>query len=297
MKVIFTLISFIVTTVALAQQNINDLERINDRWTLKGEQVPYTGSFIETFHDGKLKSKGELNEGLLTGARIIFFENGDTSSFRFYKNGLSHGKSLAFYSNGTKKEEGVFNEGKEEGRWFFYHENGQKKAIVNFKNRVLNGEFEEFDSKGNLTRKFFYENGEAGYGKVINDLVTEALKFDRKFESEKAIPLYNQAIMENPTIAHLYFNRGSSKQNMFDFEGAILDYNKAIELEPKLMQAYSNRGYAKTNLYTTKGNLNPTPSQTESACEDFHKAIELGDTTVGTQDMIYIHCKEFKKKN
>jgi hypothetical protein len=45
-------------------------------------------------------------------------------------------------------------------------------------------------------------------------------------------------------------------------------------------------------MFTSKGNLNPTPEQTESAYEDFQKAVSLGDKTTGTEDMIYIHCKK-----
>jgi hypothetical protein len=45
-------------------------------------------------------------------------------------------------------------------------------------------------------------------------------------------------------------------------------------------------------MFTSKGNLNPTPEQTESACEDFQKAVSLSDKTTGTEDMIYIHCKK-----
>jgi tetratricopeptide (TPR) repeat protein len=111
--------------------------------------------------------------------------------------------------------------------------------------------------------------------------------------------LYDKAIEINPTVAQAYFNRAACKGNSFDFGGAIADYDKAIELNPEYMEAFGNRGNAKINMFTGKGTLNPTPEQTASACEDFHKAKELGDTSIGTEDMIYLYCKKSnpKKKN
>lgn len=281
---------------AFGQININELERIDGRWTMKGLKSPYSGNFVEYHTNGNLKGTGTLLDGLLTGERITFYENKDTLFVRYYEAGDANGYTRSYYPNKTKKEEGFFSHGKENGKWIFYYETGQQKAIVNFKEKVMDGDFYEFDENGKLLRKLVYENGEAGYGKLVSELVQKALSFDRNFESEKAIPFYNQAIAENPTIPQIYFNRGASKQNNLDFDGAILDYDKAIELDPNYMEAYSNRGNAKINQFTTKGNLNPTPEQTKSACEDFHKAVSLGDKTIGTADMIYTHCKKDKKE-
>lgn len=124
----------------------------------------------------------------------------------------------------------------------------------------------------------------------------QALELSRNFKNKEAIKLYDKAIDINPTVAQAYFNRGACKGNNFDFEGAIKDYDKAIAINPQYMEAYGNRGNAKINMYTTKGVLKPTSTQTASACEDFHKAKQLGDNSIGTEDMIYLYCKKNKPK-
>lgn len=101
-------------------------------------------------------------------------------------------------------------------------------------------------------------------------MTNKAVEVGKQFKNKEAIELYDKAIELNLTVAEAYFNRGACKGNNFDFEGAIKDYDKAIELKPDYMEAIRNRGNAKINIITSKGNINPTPEQTESACEDFH---------------------------
>jgi tetratricopeptide (TPR) repeat protein len=128
------------------------------------------------------------------------------------------------------------------------------------------------------------------------ELTKKAIKLSRQSKNNEAIKLYDKAIILNPTVAQAYFNRGTCKGNNFDFKGAIEDYDKAIELKPDYMEAYGNRGNAKINVYTSTGTINPTQEQTLSACEDFHKAVSLGDETVETGDMIYLYCDKKEKK-
>jgi Flp pilus assembly protein TadD len=61
-----------------------------------------------------------------------------------------------------------------------------------------------------------------------------------------------------------------------DFRGSLQDYNKAIELNPDDHTSYYNRGFAKLELGDTDG-----------ACFDWRKAIELGDEDA------YAAVKEF----
>ena len=58
-----------------------------------------------------------------------------------------------------------------------------------------------------------------------------------------------------------------SKSNLKDYRGAIADYTKAILFDSKLSAAYLQRGASKLNL-----------NQKNSACLDFSRAGELGDS-------------------
>ena len=65
-----------------------------------------------------------------------------------------------------------------------------------------------------------------------------------------------------------YANRGLSKHSINDFVGAMSDYTKAIEINPNYSSAYHNRAV------TAGLGL----GDEMSACEDFKKAMSLGNT-------------------
>lgn len=295
-KSTLTLFALLLTFWTFGQTNFNDLERIEGLWTKKGEINSFTGDFIETYENGKTKGTGSFVNGQLEGLRIQYFENGQKRTEKFYKASFPHGKAKEFYENGTLKQMGEFVDNKENGIWIIYYETGEKHVESTFVNGVQQGDYMEYSKDGKLIVKYYFVNGKASYSPEFMELSKQALELSKQFKNEEAINIYDKAIELNPTVAQVYFNRGACKGNNFDFDGAIKDYDKAIELKPEYMEAYGNRGNAKINMFTSKGNLNPTPEQAESACEDFHKAVSLGDKTIGTEDMIFIHCKKKKKK-
>jgi tetratricopeptide (TPR) repeat protein len=295
-KLTFTFFAILLTFLTFSQTNIDNLERIDGLWTKKGEKTSYTGQFIEYFENGNIKGKGEFKNGLVHGLRTVYYENGNISLERNYSNGIIDGSSIEYYASGQVKQEANFKNGKEDGTLRAFYESGHAKAILTFSNGIQQGDYFEYSSDGKLKAQYYFVNGKASYSPEFIELTKQALELSRQFKNEESIKLYNKAIELNPTVAQAFFNRGACKGNSFDFEGAINDYDKAIELYPEYMEAYGNRGSAKINTFTSKGNLDPTPEQTESACEDFHKAVSLGDKTIGTEDMIYLYCKKNKKK-
>lgn len=297
MKKIVVLFSLcLITSIALGQVNITELERVNGLWTKRGESKPYNGAFKETYTDGSIKGTGSFVNGRLEGVRIQYSPNGQKRTEKEYKAAYLHGKAKEYYENGSLKQEGSFENNKEAGAWTLYYPNENKKALLTFKAGVQHGPYYEYNEQGLLVRQFFFKNGKADYSDKFLRLSKAALELSQKFKNEEAIKLYDKAIEINSTVAQVYFNRGVCKGNSFDFEGAIKDYDKVIEINPQYMEAYGNRGNAKINIYTSKGDLSPTPEQTMSACEDFHKAIELGDNSIGTKDMISLYCKKNKSK-
>lgn len=292
MKKYFILLSiFSISTLVFSQTNINELERVNGLWTKKGETKPFTGEFIEYSENGDIKGKGVFRNGLVDGLRIMYFENGGKSMERYYKAGQNEGSSIEYYSNGQVKQETIFKGGKENGVLKAYYENGKIHAILNFVDGVQQGDYYEYSIEGKLIAQYYFRDGEAGYSPEFMKITDNALKLSRKFKNDEAIKLYNQAVLLNPTVAQIYFNRGTCKSNDFDFNGAIEDYNIAIQLKPDYMEAYTNRGNAKINLYTSKGKIHPTSEQTKSACEDFYKAKSLGDNGE-VDDFIYLYCEK-----
>jgi len=275
-----------------AQININELERKDGIWSKIGAEKSYSGEFVETFENGNLQGKGILKNGTLDGERTSFYDNGKIKFQRFYTNGISNGKSFEKYEDGTLKQIGIFKDGKENGEWKFYYPNGKIHAILNFSSGIQQGDYYEYNEDGTLKTQYFFRDGKAGYSNELTKLSEKALDLSRKFKNDEAIILYDQAIKLNPTVAQLYFNRGVTKSNSFDFDAAIKDYDKAIEIDPNYMEAYGNRGNAKINILTSKGNIDLTKEQTKSACEDFRKSASLGDTTIATEDNLYLYCRE-----
>lgn len=295
-RLTLTILALLLGLASSAQVDINELERINGVWTRKGEKTGYTGAFVEYFENGKIKGSGVFKDGLLNGPRTVYQENGHKSFERNYLNGINEGASIEYYPDGQVKQICHFKNGKEHGTCKAFYANKQVQAILNFSGGVQEGDYFEYNPEGKLIAQYYFTNGEAGYAPEFIVLTRKALELSRQFEHDAAIKLYDQAIKLNPTVAQVYFNRGVSKSNNLNFEGAIKDYDKAIELDPEYMEAYGNRGNAKINMFTSKGNLDPSPEQTKSACEDFYKSVSLGDKTIGTEDMIYIHCEKNKKQ-
>lgn len=274
------------------QINVTELERKDGLWIKSGDSKPYTGKFIETYENGAVKGTGTLVNGKLDGSRIQYYPNGQKSSEKHYKDAYPHGLSKEFYENGTLKLTGDFFNNKENGTWTAYYPNSNKQAILNFVEGIQQGPYFEYDLKGKLIRQFYFKNGKADYSDEFWKLVNKASEVSDKFISPAAIEYYDKAINLNPTVAQVYLMRGTAYSNMFNYEYAINDYDKALELNPNYMEAYANRGSAKINQFTSKGNLEITSEQTSSACVDFRKAKELGDNSIGTEDMIYLYCRK-----
>lgn len=288
----FIFLALLLTFSSYGQTNINDLERIDGLWTKKGEKAAFNGAFIETFQNGKTKGTGSFVNGKLEGLTIQFFANGQKRIEKYYKAAYPHGLEKEYYENGNLKQIGEFVDNKENGIWTVFYETGEKHVELTFLNGVQQGDYMEYAKDGKLIVKYYFVAGKAAYSPEFMELSKQAFELSQEFRNKEAILIYDKVIELNPTVAQAYFNRGACKGNNFDFKGAIQDYDKAIELNPNYMEAYGNRGNAKINSFTSKGNLDPTPEQTASACEDFHKAVSLGDKTIGTEDRIYIYCKK-----
>lgn len=290
MKKALSIIFFLCfVTQVFAQVNIRELKRVENKFFNK-DGTPFTGDFVAYHKNGKLQAKGAFKNGLPDGIETIYDGDGNKSSEITYKNGLRNGPFKEYFENGSLKQEVNSLDDKDDGKAIVYYETGEKHIELNFDKGVQVGDYTEYDKQGKVTRKLEFVDGKASYGKQINELVTAANEKAHQYKSAEAIALYTKAIDINPSIAELYFDRGAAKGISFDFDGAIADYDKAIELNPDYKEAYANRGSAKINKYTSRGIIEPTAEQSQSACEDFYKAKDLGDSEA-VEDMIYVYCE------
>lgn len=96
----------------------------------------------------------------------------------------------------------------------------------------------------------------------------------------------------NETDFEIYFILGNANDKLKKYEQAEKNFTKAISLNPNYYEAIANRGSMKINILTLNKKLIPTKKQLESACEDFERAISLGDINENT----ILNCNKFCKK-
>lgn len=85
---------------------------------------------------------------------------------------------------------------------------------------------------------------------------------------EEAIPYLNK-FLELKINCEDYFTRGICYSELQENISAIEDYTNAIKLKPDFAFAYANRGIIYLNL-----------GHREEACQDFKKALDLGDNEI-----------------
>lgn len=138
------------------------------------------------------------------------------------------------------------------------------------------GAFQDMLDNYTLAIKYFPEEPDLYYycGDAYNEME----------QSDAAIKSYTKAIKvanDDDAVEYLYlyyFNRGNVYLKMKKYQAALSDLNRTIALEPYFHGAFNNRGYIKFNLQDKRG-----------ACDDWRKALELGNKTVGKY--IAKYCK------
>ena len=92
-----------------------------------------------------------------------------------------------------------------------------------------------------------------------------------RYQQQKEIQSYSEAIRLKPNDAEAYFNRGNAYSKIDRNENAIQDLTDAIRLKPDYVEAFNNRG----NIYGRHG-------QYQLAIDDFNKVIAIQPDYVKT---------------
>lgn len=273
------------------------MDKRNGQWFLKNEKKPYSGRFIDYYLNGKIRGKGTLRDGKLTGHRIMYHSNGKISDEIEYSNGLPHGKEKRYFENGTLMQSGSFINNKETGMWELYHPNGKLKQKANFENGLATGKSESYYSTGQLKSTEYYERGivvNTKETKKFAELYNEGIAADRMGDFKTSIKKYSKCIELIPGHADAWFARGTARLNNMEFDEAVKDLDKALEIEPLYMQAYGNRAFARIKkheitsskevpgvsgvmIVRSKKDVEIPKPDLELICTDLAKGIELGD--------------------
>lgn len=177
----------------------------------------------------------------------------------------------------TKSAENYFNEARE--KW----DEKDYKTVIELCTKAieLNPNYAEAYSRRGAAKNELghYENALTDHNKAIqiNPQYADAYFHRAKTknnlnDSLGSVVDYVKAYDLKPKDAQIYLHYGDMKVNvkfdtLKDYSGAVVDYTKAIELNPKYGLAYNNRGVA----YQALGKL-------DLACQDWRKAIEVGNS-------------------
>ena len=89
------------------------------------EMISTTGSFIERYDNGNLKTEGWQNSsGQRDGIWYAYYENGPKWSELTYTNGIKEGESIVYFPNSKVHYKGHYKNDKKVGTWTFYNEDG-----------------------------------------------------------------------------------------------------------------------------------------------------------------------------
>ena len=131
-----TILLFTILLFLTACQNNKDNSSKNDiavssKKYVKEKIVPEiivskTGSFLERYPNGNLKTEGWRNSNeQRDGVWYSYYENGNKWSELSYDKGVKNGTSVVYYPNGQIHYKGQYKNDEKSGDWTFYTETGE----------------------------------------------------------------------------------------------------------------------------------------------------------------------------
>jgi antitoxin component YwqK of YwqJK toxin-antitoxin module len=131
------ILAFSITLLISCEENVtvnNDIQVSSKNVVLdKPIQKPVkvvstTGSFMEKYENGNLKTEGWRNSSSQRdGIWYSYYEHGVKWSELSYVDGLKEGISMVYFPDGTVHYKGQYKNDKKVGTWTFYNEDGTVK--------------------------------------------------------------------------------------------------------------------------------------------------------------------------
>ena len=113
-----------------------------------------------------LTSKANYKEGILTGKRTIYYENGRPEIEENYLNGQLQGDYKVYYETGELKLIMNYKDNTIQGQMKKYYASGQLMEDVVFEDNEENGPFVEYWENGNLKWEGTFKGGDNEFGEL-----------------------------------------------------------------------------------------------------------------------------------
>ena len=144
---------------ALVEVARTNLVLTNGRLALVGHTNAFSGQMIEHYHDGSVRSRSEVVNGLLQGLSQGWHTNGQLQVTEYFKNGVSDGLRTKWYESGAKQSEAHIVDGKLNGSYRKWHENGTLSEEANFVLGQPEGVSVAYYPSGNLKARVELKEG------------------------------------------------------------------------------------------------------------------------------------------
>lgn len=137
----------------------------------KGEDGKQEGMWVWRHRKGQPKREAAFVHGVLHGAEVVYYLNGQKRSEGRNHEGRPEGTWIGWHSDGSKASEGEFRQGVREGDWGYFWPGGKLRAQASYRQGVLHGLFKEWNEDGALRREERFLHGvpvARGFCRVCN---------------------------------------------------------------------------------------------------------------------------------
>jgi antitoxin component YwqK of YwqJK toxin-antitoxin module len=117
----------------------------------------YTGVFKEFDEKGNVLTENNVNQGILDGITLLYYNSGAKKEQRSYLKGKKDGLWINWNENGVKTAEARFTDGKKDGFWYIWDEKGTKRYEMFYKEGQKKGTWYIWDETGKLITEQKYD--------------------------------------------------------------------------------------------------------------------------------------------
>ncbi|RXK85434.1 tetratricopeptide repeat protein [Filimonas effusa] len=235
--------------------------------------VPYSGPFREYYLNGALKTRGEIQEGYISGYVTDYYRNGTLKSSRYFSRNTEDGIREEYYLNGSIQRRGNVANGYMQGFWQEWHSTGRLKKEI----RYLN------------SQPFYEEEGESVFYRLVESIRTLLHAGNYK----EALTHIRECKTAKPDMEELYYYSGIAYQGLQQFPEAIKSFTEALKIEPLYTNALKERAIVSSILLDTlPAGATERNDLRLLLCNDIKEAVQLGVSRAAFQTLRQRYCLE-----
>jgi len=122
------------------------------------------GKYYSYYENGNISSYREYKEGVYHGEFINYYEDGMQRELITYSEGEKNGLYLRNYASGSIEIEGGYINGSPDGVWYKYKENGDPISEIGYKEGINHGIFHQY-ATGSTQSESIHVTGQYEEGK------------------------------------------------------------------------------------------------------------------------------------